>query len=92
MKKSKSKEQNKRPRDGDEDKTHVAASRKNQFRENKLQRKLVKPDNELVEQAKVIYNVVKPNDVRTLSSGELFFLIFFFFPKRLLTFPAIERV
>ncbi len=56
----------KRPRsdDGEEKQSHAAASRAGQFRETKLHRKSVsKPDSELLEQAKVIYNVVKPNDV-----------------------------
>ena len=59
----------KRPRSEEEDKSHphAAASRANQFRETKLHRKAVKPDNELLDQAKVIYNVVKPNDVRGLD-------------------------
>ena len=38
------------------------ASRKDQFREAKALRKAAKPDWELVEEAKRIYNVVKPND------------------------------
>ncbi len=63
----------KRPRSEEEDKNpHAAASRANQFRETKLHRKATKPDSELVDQAKVIYNVVKPNDV-SKRSGPAFF-------------------
>jgi hypothetical protein len=39
------------------------SSRKAQFHEAKAQRKGRKPDAELVEDAKRIYNIVKPNDV-----------------------------
>jgi hypothetical protein len=58
----------KRPRSEEEDRNpHAAASRANQFRETKLHRKAAKPDNELVDMAKVIYNVVKPNDVSAIT-------------------------
>lgn len=53
------KEKNNKKRERVEDEQ---STRNSQFRESKMIRKAKKPDWELIEEAKRIYNIVKPND------------------------------
>ncbi len=50
--------------------SNADASRKSQFAEAKAARKSRKPDVELVEEAKRIYNIVKPKDKALIVGGD----------------------